>query len=388
MLKKILILYKKKVLIISVLNYFKPYFFGALIFFSFKKNNRIKIHLPKANQIDSSDTIFAKRLFISYKKMKKDQISKEKIFLPSKMWQNHIDKDFYYLKDSVDKNDIDKFLFFISNFGNWDTYLGIEDNVTLKRYTKNVFSRRYYENKISKMLDVWECFKSKEKSISDLSQPHWGNQLGAYIDSQPITIGSFFNEIISSNLNVLIEKINHPIIADLGGGYGKLAYYILKNKKKFSFIDFDLPETLCLAAYYLNKCFPNKKILLYGEEDFSNEMFKEYDLIFMPNYEIEKLSNDSIDLLVNKNSLGEMQPDQVKVYLKHINRATRFFFHMNHEKIKNKFDNHSSSLIADEYPISTEKFELLYKYPDFSSLIYKGVVDLNDDIYMRLYKKI
>ena len=54
------------------------------------------------------------------------------------------------------------------------------------------------------------------------------------------------------------------------------------------------------------KTFPKKKVLLYGEDEFNKEALRKYDLIFMPPWEIKKTQENSIDLFINKNGLGEM----------------------------------------------------------------------------------
>jgi hypothetical protein len=100
------------------------------------------------------------------------------------------------------------------------------------------------------------------------------------------------------------------------------------------------------------KTWPKKKALLYGEKVFRSSHAKIYDLIFMPSFEIEKLKDNSIDLFLNKNSLGEMNPDLATHFINNICRATNFFFHMNHENTKNIFEKNIRSLINSEYPVN------------------------------------
>ena len=59
--------------------------------------------------------------------------------------------------------------------------------------------------------------------------PKYGNQIGALIENKFVVIGSFSNSIYSDILlNYLDEK---NTLMELGGGYGKFAYYILKKRK-------------------------------------------------------------------------------------------------------------------------------------------------------------
>jgi hypothetical protein len=103
---------------------------------------------------------------------------------------------------------------------------------------------------------------------------------------------------------------------------------------------------------------------------------------------IEKLKDNSIDLFLNKNSLGEMKPDLATHFINNICRATNFFFHMNHENTKNIFEKNIRSLINSEYPVNNKKLKLLFRYPDLGHLLYTGKLDfVNSDIFMYLYKK-
>ena len=59
---------------------------------------------------------------------------------------------------------------------------------------------------------------------------------------------------------------------------------------------------------------------------------------------------------------------------------------MNHNRIRNFFDNNDKSLISSEYPINMNKFDLVFDYPDLSHFIYTGRYDSNNDIFMKLFK--
>ena len=387
--KKLLKAYNEKTLIKKIITKIKPYFYGILLVILNKSKKNIKLHTPKIIEANTLDLHLASRIFESYKKMKLDEKKTLDLFKPSAMWQLHIDKDYKIIKESVETNDLNKFMFFLSNFGNWKDYLGIENNALVKEYSKNFFLRKYLLNVVfGKQLELWKRFNNYKKDISTLDLPIHGNQIGVHIDDNFVVIGSFFNEIIASTLNSLIYKLKRPVISDLGGGYGKLAFYILKEKKDFCFIDFDLPETLCLASYYLMKTWPEKKTFLYGEEEYSQEKNNSYDLIFLPPFEIAKLTNNSIDLFINKNSVGEMNAEAVNNYLKYICKSTNYFFHMNHDIKRNVFQDGKKGLLGYEYPIDKKKFDLIFRDPILGHSAYLGELDLENDIFMYLYKNI
>ena len=64
--------------------------------------------------------------------MKLDQSQKSDLYKPSSLWQKHLDVDFKFLNEAVKNNDQEKFLYFLQNFGDWDNYLGIENQNLIK----------------------------------------------------------------------------------------------------------------------------------------------------------------------------------------------------------------------------------------------------------------
>jgi len=362
-----------------------PYIKGFLLVITLKKTN-FKIHISKNNKIDNRDIPLAERIFKSYKQIKSEQENKSELYKPSSLWQSHIDNDYNYLLESYKNNDLEKFLFFLQNFGNWEKYLGVEGQDLIKKYNKNLFLKTFLTKEIFEgQLNLWKFF-NKNSSVAELEMPMHGNQIGAKIDNKFMVVGSFMNDVYAKNLINYLENQENRII-ELGGGYGKFAYYILKNAKNFTYIDFDIPETLTLASFYLSKCFPNKKNFFYGESKFNNKIANDYDLIFLPPWEIESLENDTINLAINKNSLGEMEPKTAKNYLNQIHRTSKYFFSMNHEYFRNHFTDGQKSLVNREYNLD-RKFKELIRYPDLGHLIHEGnKIDHDSNIFFYIYKK-
>jgi len=372
----------------AVKNKIYPYLKGFFLLF-LSNSKKIKIFLPKKNSIDRTDILLAERIFNSYKLMKSDQKNKPDFYKPSSLWQNHIDKDFDFLKKSFEANNLDDFLFFLQNFGNWEKYLGIENQDLIKRYSRNIFLKKFLSDEMFYgQYQIWKYFTKEQPNKSNsLNMPNFGNQNGAFIDNNFVVLGSFFNEIYSNIVTKLLNTHEHNTIVDIGGGYGKLGYYVLKNLNKSTFIDFDIPEVLVLASYYLSKSFPDKKNFFYGEKEFNSENLKNYELIFLPPWEIEKIKDDTVDVVMNKNSLGEMKSNTVYNYIDHIHRISKYFFSMNHEFFRNEFDDGTTSLINKEFNIKG-KFKELIRYPDIGHMSYKNnKIDLDSDIFFYILEK-
>ena len=384
--EKLLKLINEKKLFRTIIKKLYPYLKGFLIFIFFKKNKFLIIS-PKKNEFKEGDIDLSKRIFEFYRKMKLDQKNVNSFYKPSALWQNHIDNDFKYLKESYENNNVKDFSFFLQNFGNWENYLGIESQHLIKKYNSNIFLNRFLSNEIFYgQKELWEFF-NKNSNLKEVSMPRFGNQNGAFLDKNFFVIGSFFNHIYADILSKYLATDKRNFVVDIGGGYGKLAYYLLKKQTNCSFIDFDIPEVLILAAYYLSKSFPKKKVFLYGQEKFDSTILNNYDLIFLPGWEIEKLNENSIDLTINKNSLGEMNPETAGNFLKYIHKTSKIFFSLNHEYLRNNFNKNTFSLINKEFN-EDNKFNELIRYPDLSHLIYENnKIDLESDAFFYIYEK-
>jgi SAM-dependent methyltransferase len=229
---------------------------------------------------------------------------------------------------------------------------------------------------------------TNNKNYKSLDTPRFGNLDGGYINDEVfVSYTSFFNEIYGSLLKNFLYKTSKPTIGEIGSGYGEQAYFILK-KINAKYIAFDLPEILTLSSFYLMNSFKTKKTLLFGEKEFSKNIINDYELIFMPTYEISKLDDNIFDLMINKHSLGEMPPKVVKNYVSQIKKTSKLFFHINHSYYKRYFEKDNPNLLSHEFGFENDdNFQLLFKYLDFCHFNYDNFQNYNADSFFHIYKK-
>jgi len=171
---------------------------------------------------------------------------------------------------------------------------------------------------------------------------------------------------------------NRKVVAEIGGGFGGMAYYLIRDSKNTTYIDFDLPENLALTTYYLAKAFPNKKILLYGEENFGVVNLSEYDIILMPSFELDTLSNEVYDLIFNSYSLAEMSKETIEHYLKKSGKSLKrngYFYHINHTK--------NALIPAHKFPIP-KNFSLISEKKAEWNLGRNANMDENEFLYKKI----
>jgi len=351
---------------------------------------RIKLHYPAyvSPNKDQTEMAVVERIFAAYKRMARDQQDAAPLYQPSALWRAELDRSYAFLISGLAEGDLHKFHYFLANFGAWEEYTGVEECTLIRQYSRFAVTRRYLQNEIfHNLLKLWTHYYSGGKDVASLRRPVIGNLAGAYVDGVLVTVDSFFGEIYGGLLAQLLRQ-PRPVVAELGGGCGRLAYYTVRNLGDFCYLDFDLPETLCLAAYYLMLAFPQKRALLYGEEEYSPALHQKYDFIFLPSYEIAKIGSGTVELFVNETSLGEMTREAISNYLRYITQATTYFFHINRDRRRNIFADHETSLLGHEYPVPSDRFTLLFRYPDLKHLVfYGGRVDFNSDAFIYLYEK-
>ena len=81
--------------------------------------------------------------------------------------------------------------------------------------------------------------------------------------------------------------------------------------------------------------------MLYGEDSLDN--IKNYDIVILPSFCIDKLEENSVDLVFNSYSLAEMSTESIRYYVDKIRSVSKeYIFHINHT-------NKSTSLNSDNF---------------------------------------
>jgi hypothetical protein len=121
----------------------------------------------------------------------------------------------------------------------------------------------------------------------------------------------------------------HPgktTVAEIGGGFGGMAYYLLRDRPKVTYCDFDVPESIALTSYYLLKAFPQLKFLLYGEEGLTKDGIARADVLLMPMFELTTMPPGSVDITFSSHGMSDISPQAMVEYINNIVRMTRHDF--------------------------------------------------------------
>ena len=117
------------------------------------------------------------------------------------------------------------------------------------------------------------------------------------------------------------KKKSNDKFVEIGAGLGKVAYWSNKlGNSNYSI--FDLPHVSALSAYYLIKSLGHEKVHLFGESTLGNTN----KIKIFPSWYFKKIKNNSISMLINQDSLPEI--DSI---------IAREYIDLSHKKVKGSF---------------------------------------------------
>jgi putative sugar O-methyltransferase len=347
----------------------------------------VQLHCPAPLDPDPADRDLAARVFQAFQLAKAAETRQEAVFRPSPGWQNVIDSAYAPLREGLEQDALDPVHYFLTNFRSWKEATGLEPSRLLHEYSRSAEKRQHYENRIiTPLVNWWLKSESHGRGIESLCLPRHGNPAGALVNGQLIDTNAVFYEVYGRVLADLVEG-DRPIIAELGGGYGKLFHFTARNLGNHKYLAFDLPETLCLSSYFLMKSFPDRRFLLYGEAPFDESSLEEYDFLMLPSFEIVRLPNRRVDLFVNEDSLNSMGAATCQRFVQEICRTADAFWHRNTEATRFAFADGTSSMIPREYPIPEDQFRRLVRYPDINRLMCDGRLNFENDMCWYYYTR-
>jgi putative sugar O-methyltransferase len=214
---------------------------------------------------------------------------------------------------------------------------------------------------------------------SDLKIEDFGNPYGMYVGNEFVRTSVDYQYYYAKKVAELLENDKRrSTVVELGGGIGGFAYFLNKLRSaNLTYINFDLPEILCISSYQLLNLFPEKSFLLYGETArLDSDVILASDIALLPSFAVELLGADSVDVAFNSYSLAEMDLETIQNYSSQLSRISRRnIFHVNHV---------ANALVgADSFSFDSKKFELVSR----TRALWNLGRNLNCDEYEFLFKR-
>ncbi len=318
------------------------------------------IERPEA---DTDKLEIIKRLCKMYQKLKKDDQGIDALYQAGGEWDHYInDRKFFY--NALLEDNYSEAHAALSNF--WRNLLGpiVKEYAKYEQIMNNEteFIDRFV-TRVAKNYIIWkELYKT---DIRELRVPDIGNQWGLHIDGELVVPKATRYHAHSQQIKNLTLDTENPVVAEIGGGYTGMAHFMLRDIPNLTYVDFDLPETLVIGAYYTLSAYPDKNILLYGEyDDITKVNVNDYDAIFLGNFELPNFPKNTVDVFYNSFSLSEMPKATSTEYIKQIEGICRNYFLHNNMDRKGVINRGFERTPASEYAIDDQVFTNIYKQFD------------------------
>jgi hypothetical protein len=289
-----------------------------------------------ASRIDESgdDRELLDRICTAYIKAVEHQQTAPETYQPSKWWRQVRQTSLRPVMQALEKRDIDALRLMYGNFFRDPCSFGLiamRDGMS-EAYRGGAIKdihRHFYLGDSLSCIDYWKQRTAGRFSLTDLAGPDIGNPFGVMLDGTLVRSEGPYQHYCAHRLSSQLD-VGPSTVVEIGGGFGGTAHFLLRDRQQLTYLDFDLPETIALASYFLLKAFPSLTFLLYGEKQIANDSgsaeINRANVVLMPLFEIEKMQPRSVDVTFSSHAISDLSSESMADYLQTIGRITRGHF--------------------------------------------------------------
>jgi hypothetical protein len=167
----------------------------------------------------------------------------------------------------------------------------------------------------------------------------------------------FMNLYTGYRVHQLVSDLKDPWVVEIGGGFGKAALYAWQlGVRCYTIID--LPYVNALQAFLLGTCLPGGRVNLFGETEQAGQPGV---IDILPPIRFGTLQ--SIDLVLNQNSLPEMGRANALGYLQQSRANARRFLSINQEAAKTMTPDGVRQNVVRELVNAVGGYRLVHRLP-------------------------
>ena len=292
-----------------------------------KAEPRRRIGYP-AKQVraeEDDDTRLLERICAAYSKMIKEAPRHSRDYGPSPWWKSVERKMLSEVQKALRAQDIAALRVMYENF-----FCAACGTGLVRRPVKIEDARNQFDSDEVRLsviredtfyrIGYWRTQTDGRLPISALQSPDVGNPFGVTIDGTLIAAGAESQHACAHRIAQIAGA--QSTVVEIGGGFGNMAHYLLKTDATIKYIDFDIPESLALTAYFLGRSAPDRAMVLYGEKEFASGPTIASESALMPPWTMEKLPDKCVDVTFSSHVLWDLTPSAREKYLEEIARFT------------------------------------------------------------------
>ena len=257
-----------------------------------------------------NDTALLKRICEAYAKSVKDQQDAPASYGPTEWWRQLRVSSLGPVMRALQDRDVETLRRMYGNFFRDPCAIGLVavPYGMSKAYFRGPIRAIYRRTCMGDALyriDHWTSETGGRFELAKLAGPMVGNPFGVSIQGTLVQAGAEYQHYCAHKI---LDQLNSErrVIAEIGGGYGGMAYYLLRDGGRLRYIDFDVPESIALTSYYLLKAFPSLRFLLYGEKELNEESMATSDVILMPLFTMANIPAGSTTVMFSSHAMFSM----------------------------------------------------------------------------------
>jgi hypothetical protein len=326
---------------------------------------------PRHTGTDEDDRDLLERICAAYDRASSAQAGAGTVYAPALWWQRMQERGLTKVRRALAEHDLSSLRVMYQNFFRDPCSTGLIEQSYSRiaaRFDRPIpgIRQRFLVADALQRLDYWRELTADHFALANLAGPETGNPFGVEIDGVLVRTGAEYQHYCAQRIAGLLGAPEGSV-AEIGGGYGGMAYYLLRDFPKVKYIGFDVPESLALTAYYLSKAFPQRRLLLYGEGD----AIAEHDVILLPACMLRRASSQSVDIVFSSQTMALLAPEDGAEYLRDIARISqKHFLCIGHGDQLNTFMRSEDGSLAvlekkasawnDHCAVYPDEFECLY----------------------------
>lgn len=287
---------------------------------------------------DADDEVLLRRICTAYRLATERQASAHTAFTASRWWRIVEDSNLRPVRRALAEGDINSLRAMYRQFFRDPCGAGLVGlPVDMARsYRRPNIPRRYRHLLLADALHRLEIWREKTQgrfSIDALQGPETGGPFGVLLGDILVRPGAPDHHYYARKIMDLVSvetsldvarKSACATVVEIGGGFGGMAYYLIRDYPGVTYIDFDLPETIALAAYYLAKAFPHLRVTLYGEQSVCGA-----GIFLLPAFAMAEIPPTGADVVFSSHLFSDLAPAALEEYLKRIlHAAPAHFLHV------------------------------------------------------------
>jgi putative sugar O-methyltransferase len=186
---------------------------------------------------------------------------------------------------------------------------------------RRVVGSRVYAVYIA-MLARFVAGQDRRQMLAALSEPQLGQPVCVHLRGRAVS-----EDICNSALEYasIADALPSPprTVVELGSGYGRLAWVLLRAQPDVRYVLVDIPPGLAIAQRYLTDLLPDARAFRFRHFDDPADVADELrsaQIVFLTPNQLELLPSLAADLFVNVSSLHEMSRQQIAHYFQLIDR--------------------------------------------------------------------